>query len=149
MPIVTAWAPYAPVLVGFGTPALVNFKQRQVGESLEVEGYFQAVNPTAVEGRIGFPTSLTSVSTLSTTQVAGPATRSLSGAVAYYALKEASTTYFTIGAQSVGGAGMTKVDGNGFLTTGSVASITASVEIAGWKATQTLREHLQAKGLAV
>lgn len=51
-PAISDWVAYTPAFVGFGTPSAVNFRSRQVGDTLEVQGTFTTGTSTAVTASI-------------------------------------------------------------------------------------------------
>ncbi len=62
--VVTSWAAYTPTITGFGTASAVDFRSRQVGPNIEIEGKFTSGTPTAVSGAITLPTNITPDPTL-------------------------------------------------------------------------------------
>lgn len=55
----TQWASYTPVITGWGTPSGVSFLYRREDIHLLVKGIFTSGTPTAVVGKVGFPSGLT------------------------------------------------------------------------------------------
>lgn len=53
--LVTDWQSYTPTFAGFGTVSSISFKYRQVGDSYEVKGTFEAGTPTATAASITLP----------------------------------------------------------------------------------------------
>lgn len=81
-PNITAWQSYTPTTAGFGTLAVSNFRWRQVGDSVEVQYYFQAGTVTASTASISLPNNYTASSTYqaSVNSIVGQSSRNLASA---------------------------------------------------------------------
>jgi len=150
VPVVTAWQGYTPTFQGFGTPTNVEFEWRQVGENVEIRGKFTAGTTTAVEARVGLPAGLTSAGTslIPSLQVVGYGTYGTNTTtVVPTILVEPSITYLNVGYNSETTGGLTKQNGNNFISAGQVFSFFASVPCAGLSATTTKTIELTQSGL--
>lgn len=137
VPIITPWVAYTPTFTGFGTPSGIFFESRRVGDTLEVRGKFTAGTSTATEARItlgfnGTNANVTSDSVkVPSIQCAGLGVVGVATDSLYTILIESAVGYFTFGIQDVSAAGLTKLNGNSFLS-GNTISFSASVPISGW-----------------
>jgi hypothetical protein len=129
----TSWTSYTPTFTGFGTPSAVEFEWRQVGENYEIRGKFVSGTTTAVEARISLPNSATSASSsiIPSISMIGHMTSLTASGSVWETLIEPSVTYMTFGIQNGSNAGLTKVTGSVFATSGMTFSFFASVPIAG------------------
>lgn len=126
--IITPWQSYTPTFTGFGTVSTQNFRWRQVGSSIQIEGRFQAGTTSATEARISLPNSYTSWSGYVSPEQAGTAIYSASGTHSIYSLIEPSVSYLTLGVQNGSLNGFTKQNGSSF-SSSSYLSIHATVRI--------------------
>lgn len=130
------WLSSSPVFTGFGTAASVSIWTKRDGDTLKIRGYFTSGTSTAVEARMTMihdGVAVTSDATkVAAIQIAGPGIPSAVTATSYYVLIESSKNYVTFGLQNASVAGLTKANGNGFLTAGTKFSFTAEVPISGW-----------------
>ncbi len=135
---ITDWVAYTPVFTGFGTAASVQVWSRRVGDTLYIRGRFAAGTPTATEARMtlgynGTNSNVTSSNTVITSiQYAGIVIYNAATTAMSVTLIEANVGYITFGKQNVGDAGLTKKNGDDFITVGLVASFTAEVPIASF-----------------
>lgn len=128
--IITPWQSYTPSSTqGLGTISAVNVRWRQVGSNIEIDGRFQTGTTGASELRFGLPSGFTSAA-ISGIQLAGNWIRNAANAPAYYVLIEPSVTYFTVGIQAAGSAGLTKQNGNAVAGNNEVQSFFATIPIA-------------------
>jgi hypothetical protein len=127
--IITPWVAYTPTFTGFGTVAAQDFRWRQVGNSIEIEGRFTAGTTTATEARISLPNSYTSSSTYTTIEHVGTIIQAGNLAGGLYSMAEPSAGYITIGIQSSAAHAFTKAVASNVLPTGGTASVKASVKI--------------------
>lgn len=130
----TDWQAYTPTFTGFGTPSAVQAQWRRVGDTLQIRGRFASGSSSAVEARISFPSGLTSVDSTSIPVIEQAGVSVLGGAFAgvFAMLREPSVTYFTIGVQDSGRAGLTKQNASSLLSSGNIMAFEASCPIAGW-----------------
>lgn len=130
--IVGPWQSYTPTFQGLGTPTNVNFKWRQNGSSIEIEGYLNTGTTTGVEARIGLPNNfVTSSKYVNIAWVVGDVTRGAISAQADYMAAQQSKNYLVLTIQSSGAAGQTPATGSGIFGSGENVSFKASVEIEG------------------
>lgn len=129
---VTDWQSYTPTFTGFGTPTSVQFQWRRVGADLEVRGKFTSGTSTATEGRVSFPSGLTSGDTnlIPSLQHIGMAASSATAANSRTVLIEPSVTYFTFGVTTSGP--LTKANGSTLFGSGETCAFFGKVPIAGW-----------------
>jgi hypothetical protein len=133
-----SWQSYTPTTQGFGSPTITECKYKRDGDDLLVRCKFTIGTRTGVEARVGFPTGLTSdASKVTTIQICGQMAWGSSTTVHYHILCESNVNYFTFSYNS--NAGLTKVNGNGFLADSSVVSMYARVPISGWSSGLTIR----------
>lgn len=131
---ITDWVSYTPTYTGLGTVSTTSMYWRHVGDTLEVRGTFTTGTTTATEARISFPSGLTSASTIGTLEIAGPPLGVPANTTTFFfvqPLREASKTYFTLGAQQSTTNNMTKANGTA-LGSAQAESFEARVPIAGW-----------------
>lgn len=135
------WINYVPDFQGFGTVTNINIKYRQNGPNLDVEGFFTATNPTAVEGRMSFPAiGIISSSSLPAISIAGQIAWDDSSNPATYihVLREPSVSYFTFGGKQTTQNQLNKTQPNGYWASGTRnIALRASVPIEGWQSSQT------------
>jgi hypothetical protein len=127
--IITPWVAYTPTFTGFGTVTIQNFRWRQVGGSVEIEGRFTAGTTTATEARISLPNSYTSSSAYNTLEPVGIVTQAGNLAGGLYSTVEPSVGYVTISIQSSTTHAFTKAAANNVLNTGGTAAVRASVRV--------------------
>lgn len=128
--VVTAWTAYTPTFTGFGTVSTQDFKWRQVGESIEVQGSFTCGTATATEARISLPGSFTAASDYVTLECAGFGCDTADTGTQTI-LIEPSVTYMTMGKITSTVAGLVKQNGNQLITTGARVSIVAAFRVQG------------------
>jgi hypothetical protein len=128
-PTISQWQAYTPTFTGFGTVSVQNFRWRQVGSNIEIEGRFTSGTSTATEARISFPGSYVASSSYVTVEHVGTWVESATFAGGFYALTEPSVSYLTFSAQSTANQGLTKVNGSSMIASGTSASVRASVKI--------------------
>lgn len=136
-PAMTDWVAYTPTFTGFGTVASSAFYSRRVGDKLEVRGRLVAGTTTATEARIslgynGANNNVTIGSNVNTTEVVGPGYYDINASIGIAVLAEPSVAYLTFGIQDGTHSGLTKVNANVLVGTGSGMSFFASVPIVGW-----------------
>lgn len=136
-PAMTDWVSYSPTFTGFGTVASSAFYSRRVGDKLEVRGRLVAGTTTATEARIslgynGANNNVTIGSNVNTTEVVGPGYYDINASIGIAVLAEPSVAYLTFGIQDGTHSGLTKVNANVLVGTGSGMSFFASVPIVGW-----------------
>lgn len=136
-PVVSDEIAYTPTFQGFGTPTNVNFKWRRVGNKIHIRGTFTSGTSTAAEAQIGLPAGYTTPTDLPTISTAGSVEVSYSSAVHLSVLVEQSKSYLTMGIQSAGNAGLTKVNGSNVAASGQSVSFFAEVPIAQWSVSTT------------
>lgn len=135
---VTPWVAYTPTFTGFGTPSAVSIFSARLGDSLLLQGRFTGGTPTAVEARMTLGFNGTNANVTSDTakipsiRVAGTGVLSAASGVMTATLMESNVGYVTFGFQGAGNAGLTKLTGSAFLSSGVAYSFTAIVPIAGW-----------------
>lgn len=129
---ITDWVDYTPTFTGFGTVTAIAIQWRRNGPDLEMRGKFTPGTTTGVEGRLSFPSGLTSASGIASLGVAGNVVRADAGAFTCYVLNEPSVNYFTFGVQAAGTAGYSKALGNVALASSTAVGFFASVPILGW-----------------
>ena len=129
---VTDWQSYTPTFTGFGTATTIQFQYRRVGADLEVRGKFTAGTTTATEGRVSFPSGLTSgdTSIIPSLQHVGMAALSGTAANSRTVLIEPSVTYFTFGVTTSNP--LTKANGSTIAGTGETCAFFGRVPIQGW-----------------
>lgn len=133
----TDWVAYTPTFTGFGTVSGVAIKSKRIGDTLRIRGRFTSGIATATEARMtlgfnGTNASVTSASTISTIELAGPVAKSTAVASAFYTLMEPSVGYITFSRQDGTNASLTKLNGDAVAATGQVFSLLADVPISGW-----------------
>lgn len=134
--IVGPWTAYTPTTQGLGTPTNVNFKWRQNGSSIDIEGYLQTGTTTGVEARIGLPNNFNTTSKyVNVAWVVGDITRGAISAQTVYLAAQASKNYLVVTIQSSGAAGSTPVNGNTAFGSSENLTFKASVEIEGLNGT--------------
>lgn len=129
----TDWQAVTPIFTGLGTVTAIEVSSRRNGDSLEIAGNFTTGTTTGVEARISLNyrgADVTSTA-LPSIRKAGDLSFSTAAAVSGNTLIEPSVTYLTLGSQSAGNAGLTKILGS-TLGSSQKHSFTASVPILGW-----------------
>lgn len=130
-PTMTDWQDYTPTFTGFGTPTNVAFKWRQVGGSIEVQGYFDTGTTTATEARISLPNNL-SIKTGEVLGIRGQAGTSTGTNNDFSVLGEGGQAYMKFAQYNIGATGPVyeEVDGTNF-PNGAPTSLFASFPIEG------------------
>lgn len=129
------WTDFTPnAYQGIGTPTSVSCKEMRSSENIFGRCKFTTGTVTGSEVRIGLPAGLTTAS-WHTIRGCGGLTFGVSGAVSGGVLCEESKTYVTLGRQSSGSNGLTKVLGTDLSSTATY-TIDFMVPIAEWAATQ-------------
>ena len=132
---ITDWIVYTPTFVGFGTPSAVEFEYRQNGQNYDIRGKFTSGTTTGVEARIGLPFSAISAnsSSIPSLTVAGQMITNISSSTQanFAILMEPSVAYVTFGGQQTTQQMLNKQVANGFISSGNIISIIASIPIAG------------------
>lgn len=110
---------------------------QQVGTLEFVDCTITTTSTSAVEARIGLRNGITASSQLPTISLAGPMIiNNVQNTLAYIPLIEPNKNYLTIGLQATSSAGLTKVNGNGFLGSATyISSIKAWVPVNEYSAT--------------
>jgi hypothetical protein len=135
VPIVTEWRSYTPTFQGFGTPSAVEFRWRQVGESVEIEGTFLTGTTAAVEARVGLPNALL-VGGIAGIKNVGLVARDIDPSQAWYALAQNNNTYLTISATG-GENPLVGLDGSALVVSSGVKlTLQATVPAQGLTATK-------------
>lgn len=135
---ITSWVAYTPTFTGFGTVSGVSFFSRRIGDTLYIMGKFTSGTSTAVEARItigyaGTSANVSSSATVVTTiQICGDASTSVSAAAQYCPLIESNVTYMTVGVQAAGSAGLTKANGTTIAASGTAVAIQAQIPVTTW-----------------
>jgi hypothetical protein len=133
-PVVTPWESYTPsAYQGIGTPSSVNCRKRMVGDTRQVSCHLTLGTVSAAEMRIQLPTGDVASSSLPTLSYAGPmqANESTSSSHDYAVFRESGTSYLTFGFWAASSTnGLTKQNGNAFMSSGSIISFTADVPLA-------------------
>jgi hypothetical protein len=136
---VTDWQSYTPTITGFGTPTNVNFRSRRVGDTLEVQGYFQSGTNTSVTAQVslGYGGSNSNV-TIDTTKMT---TYAVVGTVGYngqsstyfgsYVVATGANSYLNFSAQTSTTNNQSLVLGT-FFTNSAYIQFIAKVPILGW-----------------
>lgn len=131
--IPSIYSAHTATLTGFGTVTVQDIWKEREGRFLKLLGTFTCETSTGVEARLSLPSTLVSRDDLPTLQVAGGGVFDAVGAQARYTLTEPSTSYLTFGLQDASFAGLAKVNGDDFLSSGDVFSFEARVPIQGWR----------------
>lgn len=131
-PVISPWISYTPTFTGFGTVTVQNFRYRQVGDAIQINGRFTLGTTTATEARISLPSGFTSSSDYTTLHVSGVGAVNANNQ-SVVALIEPSVSYLTVGVMNSTSAGLTKINGNGFASSG-VISIDAFVRVTNLSA---------------
>lgn len=154
---VTDWVAYTPTTVqGFGTATTFTVQSRRVGDSLEIQGRFNAGTVAASEARIslgynGVSSNVTIDSTkLATTRVIGTWARNLAdaSAVSYYALGQPGVTYFNVGVQNASTAPLGLANGNAVADNSGSVSFWLLVPIAGWGSSVVMSNDTESRVVA-
>lgn len=129
----TDWIAYTPTFQGFGTPTNLDIRWRRVGDSMEIQGSFDAGTVTASEAQIGLPNSLSVSSALTQIKMAGLISRGAAGnSLNKVALLTASDTFFNIG-NGLGGSGSeVPIGGTSVVNSGEGVNFFVTVPIEGW-----------------
>lgn len=145
---ITEWASFTPVLTGFGTVTCNVGRFRRIGDSIEIEGSFDAGTPTAVDAKLDLPTCL-----LVDFCKVGSGCQNflgswvhLNGTDAYYGCTsragvlftdktDTNSLFFTQAAASDGV--MCKTDGNAIVAASDGMTYRVSVPICGFAASAT------------
>jgi hypothetical protein len=138
----TDWEEYTPTFTGFGTPSSVKMLWRRVGGSLEIQGSFALGTPTAVEGRVSFPSSEVVDSRLTQIQNIGTYYRGIvSTGKGAPILAAAGNSYITFATPNVFNSSsvnpLATVTGDQIAAASHVLTIKASIPIEGWKVSET------------
>lgn len=120
---------YTPTFTGFGTVTNVNCSGQQVGSEEVIDCTFTSGTSTGVEARVSLRSGLTSSATLPTLSFAGYGVISAASTGQYATLIEPSVSYLTFGIQQ-SSAGLVKLNGNAFISSGQTYSFKARVPIA-------------------
>ena len=154
-PVVTDWVSYTPTIVGFGTPTNVNFRSRRVGDSLEVEGFFQAGTTTASTAQVtlGFSGGNSNV-TIDTTKLTANA---VVGKCGYggqsatffgaFVLATGANNFFNFSAQTSTNNNLAPVSGSFFASTAFI-QFNARVPISGWSSNVQLSNDTDTRVVA-
>lgn len=132
------WTAYTPTFTGFGTVASSECQHSRVASNLLLRCKFTSGISTAIEARISLPSGLISADTtkIPTIQHAGMASFSVAGADVKQILIEPSVSYVTVSVQGASNAGLTKINGNAFISSGQSMSFSATIPIQGWSSSQ-------------
>lgn len=132
-PINTSPKRYTPRTQGLGSITEAWFTFQVVGATLHVRGTFRVGTPTAEEARIGLPPNMIAGSSdlLPPVSLAGYSTygAATGSTFAPTVLIQPSATYFTLGGQSIGIAGLTPQNGDAILPPNELYSFFASCPI--------------------
>lgn len=139
-PAMSDWQDYTPTTQGFGTISANNSIWRRNGSNLEIKVKFQAGTVTANEARVGFPTGLTSTSTLPSPHVVGVFTTAHLTGASMYILAEPSVTYVTFSLSSASFNSQAKLQGSQLIGSNVIVTLFASIPIAGWSS-NTVMSH--------
>jgi hypothetical protein len=123
--------PFTPTFTGFGSVTNISAYWSKKGDQMEFSFRATPGTTTGVEARLSLPSGLASASTISTLYYAGTCQRVASSTNQIGITIEASVAYFTFSIQGSAN-GLTKVNGDGMITTGEVFSGFASIPITGW-----------------
>lgn len=156
-PVVTDWVSYTPTITGFGTVAFQSFRSRRVGDTLEIEGYFQAgtVSAATASFTIGYNggngnVSIDNPGKIVTNAVVGRVGYNQSSSTFFgaYVLctSSGSTLNFSAQTSTVNNLA-TSVSGN-FFVSGSVLQLNASVPISGWSSNVQLSNDTDTRVVA-
>lgn len=131
----TAWATYLPTTNGFGTISATDMWWRRLGDTLEIYGQFANGTNTAVEARIGLPTTLvTDPAKIASIKPNGQWTTASVSSIAYgNTLVESGATYVTLGFRDSSTASNTKQNGSALMPNGTTVYVYGiRVPITGW-----------------
>lgn len=134
-PNYTDWTPYTAAFTGFGTVTVQDCQSKREAQDLLIRCRFTSATSTNTEARVGLPSGLTSASYIATLEYAGQMARSAGNAATFFqnvVLIEPNVTYVTFGAQQSTTSPLNKLNGNGIISSGDVASFQARVPIQGW-----------------
>lgn len=146
---ITSWQAYTPTITGFGTPTLVSFFYRRVGDNAEVRGGFTVGTPTATQAQIGLPSGLVTDSSKVYT-AAGATNNNIIGVAAYNSGASASynvvapvanQSYVNIAIQSASTGGTVPQNGSAIFAASSVATFFFSVPIVGWSSSVQMSDQ--------
>lgn len=138
---ITNWQPYTSTLTAFGTVSTQSFEWRQVGENLEVRGYFISGTPTASVASMTLPSGLTTQTKV--LQTVGKWERNAIGTNT----PKGGTIVFASASNVVNFAAITELytqsalnaqNGDQLVASGQYMSINFSVPIQGWTAGNVL-----------
>lgn len=129
---VVQFTAYTPTLTGFGTPSNVNAAYFEVSKCLIIRVNFTSGTSTAVEARCSLPAGYTSVSSsvLPAIALCGYGCWDFNSANIPTILIENNVSYVTFGAQGAGYAGLTKLNGDGYLSNGQGLTFYAIIPVA-------------------
>lgn len=127
----TQWQTYVPTFTGYGSQSSVNFRWRQNGENIEIEGTVAFSGATNVEGRISLPAGFVSKADYPTLSQVGDGANTNTG-TSYKVLIEPSMSYMTFGYGNGSTADLVKRTPSGAFGVGATSlSIQASIRCVG------------------
>jgi len=108
----TEWVAYTPTTSGFGAIGSDNVRWRQVGDSVEIMGYFTNGTVAPSEAQIGLPNSYTVKSDVSSSTPVGQLSRSGTTTATLRLAAVGGNTYLNVVDNSAGGGGLAVQNGN-------------------------------------
>lgn len=130
------WVAYTPTTNGLGVPSSVECFWRRIGSNIQIMGKLIVGTTTAAEMRVGLP-SVTSadISIIPSIKICGTLNFTGTNTVGQYnVLCEPSVGYVTFSLLNGSFSGLSKVNGNTFLSTGNGINFTAELPISGFSA---------------
>lgn len=140
----TDWVAYTPTFQGFGTPTGIEFYWRKNGASIDVIGKFLSGVSTAVEGRVGLPSSLVIDGNVPSGNFSTGRAIRFAGASAYEknlsVLATTAQNYVGFGVLGDSGTGdpSIKLNGSSLFADTNAVTLFFSIPIEGWTARQEI-----------